>query len=178
MSGWLRRLTGRLGRAIASVVLLSLLVSCGTSRRIGRDTVTAHETVANTNYTNLKNERDSVVVEVHDTVMETKTINITKNEAGNTTFMSVVTERDVMRSRDNIAAYRTRTVVKTDTVYVERRDSVSVECLELTSLTFGATGCAEPAHARQSSSKLYFVLAHSQPSAKQASLVAFAASKV
>lgn len=100
---------------------------------------------------------------------------------GDTVEVERVTERT--RSRDNIATYKTkkedvRTVVMRDTVYVERRDSVSVESLELTSLTFGAIGCAEPAHARQSSSKLYFVLAHSQPSAKQASLVAFAASKV
>ena len=76
--------------------------------------------------------RDSVkeekVVAEHDTVMEVTTIHVQTNEAGDTVFRSVVTDRTRAASRDNIAAYRTKTVIKTDTVFVERRDSVAIRC--------------------------------------------------
>ena len=70
--------------------------------------------------------KDSVMVVVRDTVLETKTITITKNEAGDTTFTSVVTERERARekSRHDMATYRTE--VRRDTVYVAVRDSVDV----------------------------------------------------
>lgn len=74
---------------------------------------------------------DSVVVGtmevVHDTIVETTIITVRENEAGDTISRSVVTDRTRARGRDHIAAYRTKTVVKTDTVFVERRDSVLVK---------------------------------------------------
>ena len=71
--------------------------------------------------------RESVVVAVHDTMMETKTITITKNVDGDTLFRSVVTDRERIR---NAADVRSKTVdvrVVRDTVYVEKRDSVLME---------------------------------------------------
>lgn len=74
---------------------------------------------------------DSVVVGtmevVHDTIVETTIITVDRNEVGDTLFRSVVTDRTRARGRDNVAAYRTKTVIKTDTVFVERRDSVLVK---------------------------------------------------
>ena len=67
--------------------------------------------------------RDSVRVEVRDTVMETTTIVIDRNEAGDTVFTSVVTERDRIRDRDRVRDNHEKTVIRTDTVFVERRDS-------------------------------------------------------
>ena len=64
---------------------------------------------------------------VRDTILETKTITITKNEAGDTTFTSVVTDRLRTKNSDKIAAQTTKKVIKTDTVYVEKRDSVDVQ---------------------------------------------------
>lgn len=66
------------------------------------------------------------MVAVHDTVMETKTITITKNEAGDTTFTSVVTDRERICDRAAIKDKEEKVIVRTDTVFVERRDSVEV----------------------------------------------------
>ena len=71
--------------------------------------------------------REQVVVAIHDTVMETKTITITKNEAGDTTFTSIVTERDRLRDRTAVKDKEEKLVVRTDTVYIERKDSVVVK---------------------------------------------------
>ena len=70
--------------------------------------------------------RDSVRLELRDTVMETKTITITKNSDGDTIMQSIVCERERVRNRDRVRDNRERTVIKTDTVFVERRDSVQV----------------------------------------------------
>jgi hypothetical protein len=69
--------------------------------------------------------REQVVVAVHDTVVETKTITITKNEDGDTTFTSIVTERDRFRDRAAVRDMEEKLVVQRDTVYIEKRDSVS-----------------------------------------------------
>ena len=66
------------------------------------------------------------MVAVHDTVMVTKTITITKNVDGDTTFTSVVMERDRVRDRAQVKEKEERVVVKTDTVFIEKRDSVEV----------------------------------------------------
>ena len=69
--------------------------------------------------------REQVVVAEHDTVMVTKTITITKNEEGDTTFTSIVTERDRVRDRAAVRDKEEKRIVRTDTVYIEKRDSVS-----------------------------------------------------
>jgi hypothetical protein len=68
--------------------------------------------------------KDSVVVAVHDTIMETVTITVDRNEVGDTIFQSIVTERDRISNRDRVRDNHERTVIKTDTVFIERRDSV------------------------------------------------------
>ena len=70
--------------------------------------------------------RDSVRLELRDTVMETNTITITKNVDGDTIMQSIVCERERVRNRDRVRDNRERTVIKTDSVFVERRDSVQV----------------------------------------------------
>lgn len=76
--------------------------------------------------------RDSVVIEVRDTVWETITLTITRNEAGDTTFRSEVRDRLRIRSRDNVAKQSSKVEVRTDTVYVAVRDSVyeEIDCVE------------------------------------------------
>lgn len=71
--------------------------------------------------------KEDVVVAVHDTIMEVTTIHIRTNDAGDTVRMTTVTDRDRVtdRSRADRAMYRT--MVKTDTVYVEKRDSVLIK---------------------------------------------------
>ena len=71
--------------------------------------------------------REQVLVAAHDTLVETTTITIDRNEVGDTLKVVQVTDRTRARNRDGIAKQMTKVVVKTDTVYVERRDSVAVE---------------------------------------------------
>ena len=70
---------------------------------------------------------DSVVVAIRDTVREVTTITIRENEQGDTLRVTTVTDRERARERDRTKLQDVRVEVKTDTVYVERRDSVFVE---------------------------------------------------
>ena len=107
--------------ALIGTIALFSMMGCGNSRQVSSEVrrLTAEVRV------------DSVVVGtmevVHDTIVETTIITVRENEAGDTISRSVVTDRTRARGRDNVAAYKTKTVVKTDTVFVERRDSVLVK---------------------------------------------------
>lgn len=97
-----------------------IVLGCSSSRvvRGERFVVHGHET------------RDSVVVgtmeAVRDTVREVMTVTIQLGAEGDTLFQSVVRDRERVSSRDNRAAVVTKTEVRVDTVYVERRDSVNI----------------------------------------------------
>ena len=70
--------------------------------------------------------RDSVIVEVHDTLREVKVVTVDRTEAGDTVRVSTVTDRDRVRSRDRFKAQETKVEVRVDTVFVAVRDSVYV----------------------------------------------------
>jgi len=70
------------------------------------------------------------MVAMSDTVREVTTITVLLREAQepggvpDTVRVTQITDRTRARSCDNIATYKTRTEVRVDTVYVEKRDSV------------------------------------------------------
>ena len=68
---------------------------------------------------------EQVMVEVHDTIREVTTITVATNDAGDTLKVVQVTDRERAASRDRKHDVKEKVVVKTDTVFVERRDSVS-----------------------------------------------------
>lgn len=109
-------------RRMLVIVLAALIVSACCS---SRETAVSRATELRATEVRSDSVKEQVVVAERDTVMVTKTITITKNEAGDTTFTSVVTEKERLRdrSRYDMATYRTE--VRVDTVYIERRDSVS-----------------------------------------------------
>ena len=80
--------------------------------------------------------REQVLVEVHDTIREVTTITVQQNEVGDMVFHSVVTDRDRVRDRTAVKDKEEKVVMRTDTVYIERRDSVLVSA---TTLTDGTT---------------------------------------
>ena len=80
--------------------------------------------------------REQVLVAVHDTIREVTTITVQQNEVGDTVFRSMVTDRDRVRDRAAVKDKEEKVVVRTDTVYVERRDSILVSA---TTLPDGAT---------------------------------------
>ena len=70
---------------------------------------------------------DSVVVAIRDTVREVTTITIRENEQGDTLRVTTVTDRERARERVRDRVQDVRVEVKTDTVFVVRRDSVFVQ---------------------------------------------------
>ena len=70
--------------------------------------------------------REQVVVEVFDTLREVTKIIIRENEKGDTMKWVQVTDRTRVSDRGAMRDYREKTVIQTDTVYVERRDSIGV----------------------------------------------------
>ena len=70
--------------------------------------------------------RDSVRLELRDTLKEVTTVTVQLNETGDTVKVSTVTDRTRASVRDRVKDVEVKTVVKTDTVVVERRDSVNI----------------------------------------------------
>ena len=54
-------------------------------------------------------------------------ITIDRNEAGDTVRVSSVTDRTRLRDRSQVRDKSEKLIVKTDTVYIEKRDSVEVK---------------------------------------------------
>jgi hypothetical protein len=71
--------------------------------------------------------RDSVVIEFRDTLKEMTTVTVQLNETGDTVKMSTVTDRTRASDRSQLRDKSEKIIVRVDTVYVERRDSVRVE---------------------------------------------------
>ena len=69
--------------------------------------------------------REEVALMVHDTIREVTTITIRQNEAGDTLKVVQVTDRDRIRDRSQLRDKSEKLIVKTDTVYIAVRDSVS-----------------------------------------------------
>lgn len=109
------------------IALVALIASaCSSSRQVSA----VHEASS----LRFQDSRDSVkvekvVVEVHDTVMETTTIVVDRNEAGDTLKLSTVTERDRVRFVAQLKDNSEKIRVAHDTVFVAKRDSIS--CIPL-----------------------------------------------
>ena len=71
--------------------------------------------------------RDSVIIELRDTVKEVTTITVRENEVGDTIRMTMVTDRTRTSDRDAIARNSQRSEVVRDTVFVVKRDSLFVK---------------------------------------------------
>lgn len=109
------------------------MTGCRSSKNVVRESVDLRTTELQSSEV-----RDSVMVAVHDTIMETVTITVDRNEAGDTVFTSVVTERDRIRNRDRVRDNHEKTVIRNDTVFIKRRDSVQ------TTESHGSSAWASP----------------------------------
>lgn len=68
---------------------------------------------------------EEVALVVHDTIREVTTITIRQNEAGDTLKVMQITDHDRIRDRSQLRDKSEKLIVKTDTVYIAVRDSVS-----------------------------------------------------
>ena len=71
--------------------------------------------------------RDSVRLELRDTLKEVTTVTVQLNETGDTVKVSTVTDRTRASDRSQLRDKSEKLIVRVDTVYVERRDSVFVK---------------------------------------------------
>ena len=94
---------------------------CSAQRRVKRDV--RSEIRASTTDT----VREHVVVEVFDTLCEVTTIIIRENENRDTMKWVQGTDRTRVSDRAAVRDNSTKTVIRTDTVFVVRRDSVVVD---------------------------------------------------
>lgn len=105
---------------------------------------TASETKTTTNYTNLTNEKDSVVVAARDTLKEVTTVTVILREPQDrqrppdTVKVSTVTDRTRASVRDRVKEVEVKVVEKHDTVFVQKTDSVYVQNTNLTNPSTGS----------------------------------------
>ena len=77
--------------------------------------------------------RQTVVVE-RDTLREVTTITVQTNEKGDTVKVVQVTDLTRARNRDTSTDRQEKTVTRTDTVFIERRDSTAVSTTSVTKM--------------------------------------------
>lgn len=128
--------------AASSFALLSLIASCSTSRTATRSSEFKAQSLETRDTV-----REQVVVEVYDTLREVTTITIRENEKGDTLKLVQITDRT--RATDRAAARdkEEKLIVRTDTVYIEKRDSVDVKNTSLTKVQLdGPKGKVNPSN--------------------------------
>ena len=115
----------RMLRGMLAIALVALTASaCSVSRSA---------TAVKSEELKVKSEvRDSsrveqVMVAVRDTLKEVTTVTVQLNETGDTVKVSTVTDRTRASDRSQLRDKSEKIIVRVDTVYVERRDSVRVE---------------------------------------------------
>ena len=125
-TGWLRRLARPLGRAIASVALLSLMASCSTTRRASE--VSSSKIQVSGSREARDSLREEISRNVNENVAEHEVVTWTVAKPGGDTMkVERVTERtkfQVSSSTVQDSKMAVRTLTVRDTVYVAVRDTV------------------------------------------------------
>lgn len=111
------------------------MTGCGTVRR----TMASEATDLRIQESTEVMARDSVVVELRDTLVETTMITIDRNEVGDTLKVVQVTDRERVRSRTDVRRKKEEVRVVRDTVYVAVRDSTDVRNYGATESQSGET---------------------------------------
>ena len=111
-----------------------MLALCVQSCSVQRTAVSRSEELRTTELRSTES-RDSVTIELRDTLKEVTTITIDRNDAGDTLRVTQVTDRTRASVRDRVKDVEVRIVEKTDTVYVAVRDSVQVTTTNLSNPT-------------------------------------------
>ena len=84
--------------------------------------------------------REVMMVAERDTLREVTTITVQTNERGDTIKVVQITDLTRARNRDTTSDTKEKTVVRTDTVYIERRDSAMVSTTNCTNFTNNKEG--------------------------------------
>ena len=107
------------------IVLIGMSALCVTSCAGSRE-ATAEQRELSVGSSVFRDSSRVESLEVLDTLREVTTITIRENEKGDTIMVKQVTERDRIKNRDRVSDNHEKTVIRTDTVSIEKRDSVYV----------------------------------------------------
>ena len=108
---------------LLTCVLIGLSALCWTSCGSSRRATSSLQLTAYGLHETRDTVREQVMVAVHDTIREVTTITVQTNDAGDTVKVVQITDRDRARDREAVRDKEERLVVRTDTVYIEKRDS-------------------------------------------------------
>ena len=134
-------------RNVVAIGLIALTASaCSSSRQAtsvkaevrGLKAVSRSEELRTTELRSTES-RDSVTIELRDTLKEVTTITIDRNDAGDTLRVTQVTDRDRVRDRSQLRDKSEKIIVRVDTVYVAVRDSTDVRSYGATESQSGGT---------------------------------------
>ena len=124
---------------VSMIALIGLSVLCVTGCGTVRRTVTSEAMDLRILESTEVTARDSVVVELRDTLVETTMITIDRNEVGDTLKVVQVTDRERVRSMADVRSKKEKVRVVRDTVYVAVRDSTDVRNYGATESQSGGT---------------------------------------
>ena len=134
-------------RNVVAIGLIALTASaCSSSRQAtsvkaevrGLKAVSQSEELRTTELRSTES-RDSVKLELRDTLKVVTTITIDRNDAGDTLRVTQVTDRDRVRDRSQLRDKSEKIIVRVDTVYVAVRDSTDVRSYGATESQSGGT---------------------------------------
>ncbi len=109
----------------SATVLIALTVLCLTSCSVSRK-ANSSERLLRTEATTRDTVWQQVVVAVHDTLREVTTITLQQNDQGDTLKLVQVTDRTCASNREGYRDREEKIVIKTDTVYIEKTDTLTV----------------------------------------------------
>lgn len=97
------------------------VTSCGSSRSVQR----TESTELRATESRTDTVKEELMVAVHDTIREITTITVQQNEAGDTLKLVQITDRTRASDRAAVKEKNEKIKVVRDTVFIEKRDSVS-----------------------------------------------------
>lgn len=109
----------------SATVLIALTVLCLTSCSVS-SRASSSERLLRTEATTRDTVWEQVLVAVHDTLREVTTITVQQNDQGDTLKLVQVTDRTRASNREGYRDREEKIVVKTDTVYIEKTDTLTV----------------------------------------------------
>ena len=123
-----------------TAALIAITVLCLTGCRTVRSSQSRVESMASSSMEMRDSVREVMMVAERDTLREVTTITVQTNERGDTIKVVQITDLTRARNRDTTSDTKEKTVVRTDTVYIERRDSAMVSTTNRTNFTNNKEG--------------------------------------
>lgn len=88
-----------------------------------------------TSETTVTEARDSIIIELRDTIREVTSITVQLNPVGDTVKVTTVTDRTNIRNTNRMRDVQEKIIVRTDTVYIEKESASTIVAGSSTEIT-------------------------------------------